>query len=93
MTDELTVPTIGIGAGVGCDGQVLVLHDMLGLNEGFQPRFLRRFASTVTVLHEGKLLCEGTVEQVRTDPRVREVYLGRSRQNGSRAAVGVDEEG
>lgn len=44
VTRALRVPTIGIGAGVGCDGQVLVLHDMLGLNPGFQPRFLRRFA-------------------------------------------------
>ncbi len=40
----LTVPTIGIGSGPGCDGQVLVLHDMLGLNPGFQPKFLRRYA-------------------------------------------------
>ena len=44
ITASLTVPTIGIGAGVGCDGQVLVLPDMLGLNADFQPRFLRRFA-------------------------------------------------
>jgi 3-methyl-2-oxobutanoate hydroxymethyltransferase len=44
VTAELAIPTIGIGAGVGCDGQVLVLPDMLGLNRGFQPRFLRRFA-------------------------------------------------
>ena len=40
----LAVPTIGIGAGAGTDGQVLVLPDMLGLNPGFQPKFLRRFA-------------------------------------------------
>lgn len=44
ISGELEIPTIGIGAGSGCDGQVLVLPDMLGLNEGFQPRFLRRFA-------------------------------------------------
>lgn len=44
VSGRLTIPTIGIGAGAGCDGQVLVLHDMLGLNEMFQPRFLKRFA-------------------------------------------------
>ncbi len=45
VTESLHIPTIGIGAGPLCDGQVLVLHDMLGLNDSFQPRFLRRFAS------------------------------------------------
>lgn len=44
ITQSLDIPTIGIGAGAGCDGQILVLPDMLGLNTGFQPRFLRRFA-------------------------------------------------
>ncbi len=44
VSQALRVPTIGIGAGSECDGQVLVLPDMLGLNEGFSPRFLRRFA-------------------------------------------------
>ncbi len=44
VSKELDIPTIGIGAGAGCDGQVLVLHDMLGLNKGFNPRFLRRYA-------------------------------------------------
>ncbi|MEO5511346.1 MAG: 3-methyl-2-oxobutanoate hydroxymethyltransferase [Longimicrobiales bacterium] len=44
ITRSLTIPTIGIGAGPDCDGQVLVLYDMLGLNPSFTPRFLRRFA-------------------------------------------------
>ena len=44
ISSRLTIPTIGIGAGNGCDGQVLVLHDMLGLNEEFAPRFLKRYA-------------------------------------------------
>lgn len=45
ITDALGIPTIGIGAGVECDGQVLVLPDLLGLNDRFHPRFLRRYAS------------------------------------------------
>ena len=44
VTHVLSIPTIGIGAGARCSGQVLVLHDMLGLNEPFSPRFLKRYA-------------------------------------------------
>lgn len=44
VTSEISIPTIGIGAGPHCDGQVLVTHDMLGLNKDFSPRFLRRYA-------------------------------------------------
>jgi 3-methyl-2-oxobutanoate hydroxymethyltransferase len=44
ITSVLSIPTIGIGAGAAVDGQILVLPDMLGLNEDFRPRFLRRFA-------------------------------------------------
>lgn len=44
VSEALEIPTVGIGAGPGCDGQVLVLHDMLGLNESFHARFVRRYA-------------------------------------------------
>ena len=44
VSEAVTVPTIGIGAGVGCDGQVLVLQDVLGLNDGFAPKFLKKYA-------------------------------------------------
>ena len=43
ITERLTIPTIGIGAGVGCDGQVLVYHDMMGLYDRLQPRFVKEY--------------------------------------------------
>ncbi len=45
ITRRLSIPTIGIGAGAGCDGQVLVYHDLLGLTEGHLPRFVKRYAN------------------------------------------------
>ena len=50
VSKELSIPTIGIGDGGGTDGQVLVIHDMLGINKGFSPRFLRRYADLHTVM-------------------------------------------
>ena len=50
VSKELSIPTIGIGAGGGTDGQVLVIHDMLGINKGFSPRFLRRYADLHTLM-------------------------------------------
>ncbi len=43
VSENINIPTIGIGAGAGCDGQVLVYHDMTGMNNGFSPKFLRRY--------------------------------------------------
>ncbi len=45
VTAELAIPTIGIGAGRGCDGQVLVINDMLGINSGYVPRFVKAYAN------------------------------------------------
>ncbi len=52
VTKTVSCPVIGIGAGSGCDGQVLVLHDMLGLNQGFKPKFLRHFANLAEPIKE-----------------------------------------
>ena len=53
VSESLHIPTIGIGAGQNCDGQVLVIHDMLGINEGFKPRFLRQYANLYEVMNNG----------------------------------------
>jgi 3-methyl-2-oxobutanoate hydroxymethyltransferase len=53
ISRSLTIPTIGIGAGPECDGQVLVLYDALGLNAGFSPRFLKRFADLDAEVRRG----------------------------------------
>jgi len=53
ITRDLDIPTIGIGAGRDCDGQVLVFHDFLGLNPGFHPRFVRRFADGAALVLAG----------------------------------------
>ena len=52
VAKELTIPIIGIGAGGGVDGQVLVLHDMVGLNNEFSPRFLRKYANVQEVMNK-----------------------------------------
>ncbi len=51
ITSTLNISTIGIGAGVHCDGQVLVLHDLLGLNQGFKTKFLRQYMNGAEQIH------------------------------------------
>jgi 3-methyl-2-oxobutanoate hydroxymethyltransferase len=62
ITAEVKVPTIGIGAGAGCDGQVLVTHDLLGLTSGYVPRFVKAYADLRTTIHTA-------VERYRDDVR------------------------
>lgn len=52
VAETLDIPVIGIGAGGGVDGQVLVMHDMLGINKGFSPKFLRRYANLSSVIND-----------------------------------------
>ena len=63
VASELTIPIIGIGAGGGVDGQVLVMHDMLGINQGFSPRFLRRYANLAEELTRA---VQAYIEDVKT---------------------------
>lgn len=75
VSEELSIPTIGIGAGAGCDGQVLVIHDMLGMNKEFNPRFLRRYADLETTMTEA---VQQYVEDVKSKdfPNSEEQYGG-----------------
>ncbi|MBW6512056.1 MAG: 3-methyl-2-oxobutanoate hydroxymethyltransferase [Desulfuromonadaceae bacterium] len=52
ITAELTIPTIGIGAGVACDGQVLVIHDILGLCEKYSPKFVKRYSDVAQIISD-----------------------------------------
>jgi 3-methyl-2-oxobutanoate hydroxymethyltransferase len=63
MMEHMEVPVIGIGAGSSTDGQVLVLHDMLGMHDGFLPRFARRFADVRGEMVSGM---SAYAEEVRT---------------------------
>lgn len=52
VSAEIEIPTLGIGAGIGCDGQVLVIHDLLGLTSGYVPSFVRQYAQLGQTIHE-----------------------------------------
>ncbi|HKA59417.1 MAG TPA: 3-methyl-2-oxobutanoate hydroxymethyltransferase [Gemmatimonadales bacterium] len=65
ITKSLTIPTIGIGAGPACDGQVLVLHDMLGLNEQFSAKFVKKYAALAEDVREAARLFAAEVREGR----------------------------
>lgn len=73
VAEMLEIPIIGIGAGGGVDGQVLVMHDMLGINKGFSPRFLRRYADVGTIITDA---VAKYIEDVKTSdfPNEKEQY-------------------
>jgi len=85
ITGHLTIPTIGIGAGPHCNGQVLVFHDLLGLEDRMTPKFVRRYAELGTVAGEaiGRFVADvragdyPTLEEAYDDPsrdRIRKIY-------------------
>jgi 3-methyl-2-oxobutanoate hydroxymethyltransferase len=73
VTKAVNVPTVGIGAGPHCDGQVLVVYDMLGLTEEFQPRFVRRYAELAETMRAAfrKFIADVKSEQF---PNTKESY-------------------
>ncbi len=62
ISASIPIPTIGIGAGIDCDGQILVLHDMLGINEGHVPRFAKRYVEIAKIAREGLTRYRAEVE-------------------------------
>jgi len=73
IAKELKIPVIGIGAGGGVDGQVLVMHDMLGINQDFSPRFLRRYANLYEIITHS---VQSYIKDVKTGefPNIKEQY-------------------
>ena len=65
ITKSVAIPTIGIGAGAACDGQVLVLHDMLGLNDRFAAKFVKRYAKLADDVREAARLFAAEVREGR----------------------------
>jgi len=63
ISSKLRVPTIGIGAGVGCDGQVLVTHDLVGQFDKFTPKFVKQYANIHNVMQEAMIAFRQDVNQ------------------------------
>ena len=77
ITAELKIPTIGIGAGLHCDGQILVLHDLLGLTQDFVPKFVKQYAQLADIL---KSAVSEYIQEVRTETFPEQEHTYHSKQ-------------
>jgi 3-methyl-2-oxobutanoate hydroxymethyltransferase len=73
VAKSITIPVIGIGAGPGVDGQVLVSHDMLGINKEFRPRFVRRYAELSDLMHQAVAAYVADIKS-KSFPNTNEMY-------------------
>ena len=90
VTRRLTVPTIGIGAGAGTDGQVLVWHDLLGLYEGTSPRFVKRYANLASTIRDALAAYAADVREGRFPEDVHTYSMPVEELEAFRAAVGTE---
>lgn len=79
ITRKIPIPTIGIGAGAACDGQVLVFHDAMGLNPAFKPKFVRRYADLASTITEAARAFARDVKEQKF-PSVEESFSGEKAQ-------------
>ena len=87
ITTEVQIPTIGIGAGPHCDGQILVLHDMLGLNQDFTPKFVKHYAQVAEL---AKSAVASYINDVQTGAFPGEEHSYNSKHNPLRSVVHKD---
>ena len=90
ITRRLTVPTIGIGAGAGTDGQVLVWHDLLGLYDGSSPRFVKRYADLATAIRDAVSAYATDVRERRFPEDVHTYAISEEELRAFREAVGAE---
>ena len=90
VTRRLAVPTIGIGAGAGTDGQVLVWHDLLGLYDGTSPRFVRRYADLATTIRDAVSAYATDVRERRFPEEVHTYAIPDEELAAFRAAIGAE---
>ena len=89
ITRRLSIPTIGIGAGAGADGQVLVWHDLLGLYDGSSPRFVKRYADLATAIRDAVSAYAADVRERRFPEDVHTYGISAEELEAFRHAVGA----